>query len=109
MEPTSEQAVREALAEMEERNAAIIGVLQGFAALPGVSRSGGTITTGLALGYKRDDAARFSFLMSVPIIVGAGVKKTYDVVKAGHVYDVFTYDSHKRFPRASRQGAPCPS
>lgn len=52
-----------------------IGVSQAFAIIPGVSRSGSTMTTALALGYKRADAARFSFLMSIPIIFGAGLIK----------------------------------
>lgn len=52
-----------------------IGVSQAFAIIPGVSRSGSTMTTALALGFKRADAARFSFLMSIPIIFGAGLVK----------------------------------
>lgn len=50
-----------------------IGLSQALAIFPGVSRSGSTIATGLALGFKREDAARFSFLMSMPIIFGAGL------------------------------------
>jgi undecaprenyl-diphosphatase len=50
-----------------------IGLSQALAIFPGVSRSGSTIATGLALGFKREDAARFSFLMSIPIIFGAGL------------------------------------
>ena len=53
-----------------------IGLAQGFALIPGVSRSGITITTALALGLDRRDAAKFSFLMSIPIIAGAGVLKS---------------------------------
>jgi undecaprenyl-diphosphatase len=52
-----------------------IGVAQAFALVPGVSRSGSTITLGLALGYTREAIARFSFLMSTPIIFGAGLLK----------------------------------
>lgn len=52
-----------------------IGVSQAFAIIPGVSRSGSTMTTALALGFNRADAARFSFLMSIPIIFGAGLVK----------------------------------
>lgn len=54
-------------------NALIIGIGQALAVIPGVSRSGATIATGLGLGFKREDAARFSFLMSIPIILGAGL------------------------------------
>jgi undecaprenyl-diphosphatase len=59
----------------------IIGLAQALAIFPGVSRSGSTITTGLALGLKRETAARFSFLLSAPIIAGAGLKSLYDIYK----------------------------
>lgn len=52
-----------------------IGFAQALALFPGVSRSGVTITAGLLLGFKREDSARFSFLLSVPIVLGAGVLK----------------------------------
>jgi undecaprenyl-diphosphatase len=58
-----------------------IGFAQGFAALPGVSRSGTTISTGQALGMSRGEAARFSFLISVPIIAAATAKKTLDLLQ----------------------------
>ncbi len=54
-------------------DALLIGLGQAVAIIPGVSRSGATMATGLALGFKREDAARFSFLMSAPIIFGAGL------------------------------------
>ncbi len=59
----------------------LIGFAQAFAIIPGVSRSGATITAGLALGLKRETAARFSFLLSAPVIAGAGLKSLYDIVK----------------------------
>lgn len=52
-----------------------IGVAQAAALVPGVSRSGATIATGMALGLRREVAARFTFLMSVPAILAAAVKK----------------------------------
>ncbi|HWE23958.1 MAG TPA: undecaprenyl-diphosphatase UppP [Myxococcales bacterium] len=52
-----------------------IGVAQAFALVPGVSRSGSTISVGLVFGFTREAVARFSFLMSTPIIFGAGVLK----------------------------------
>jgi undecaprenyl-diphosphatase len=58
-----------------------IGVAQALAIFPGVSRSGSTITAGLALGLKRDAAAKFSFLLSAPIIAGAGLKSLWEVYK----------------------------
>lgn len=56
-------------------HAFVIGLSQALAVIPGVSRSGATITTGLLQGFKPADAARFSFLMSIPIIFGAGLLK----------------------------------
>lgn len=60
--------------------AMLIGCSQALAIIPGISRSGVTIATGLGLGFQRADAARFSFLMSIPIIFGAGL------VKAKHLW-----------------------
>ncbi len=51
----------------------IIGIVQGLAIIPGISRSGSTISTGLMLGVDRETAARYSFLLSIPAIVGAGL------------------------------------
>lgn len=51
----------------------LIGLIQSFALLPGVSRSGVTLFAGLLLGFKRSDAARFSFLLSVPAVLASGV------------------------------------
>ena len=51
----------------------LIGLSQALAIMPGVSRSGITMTTGLFLGFNRRSAAHFSFLMSTPIIAGAGL------------------------------------
>ncbi|HUS15603.1 MAG TPA: undecaprenyl-diphosphate phosphatase, partial [Chloroflexia bacterium] len=62
-----------------------IGLAQAFAVIPGVSRSGSTITAGLFMNLKREAAARFSFLLGTPVIVGAGVKKGYDVLKDGGI------------------------
>ena len=60
-----------------------IGFAQAAALVPGVSRSGATITLGLFLGLRREEAARFSFLMSVPIIAGAGSLKLGEVISGG--------------------------
>ncbi len=61
------------LDRMTLKDAILIGLSQAFAIMPGVSRSGITMTTGLFLGFDRRSAARFSFLMSTPIIAGAGL------------------------------------
>jgi undecaprenyl-diphosphatase len=66
---------------MGAKDAAVIGIAQALAILPGVSRSGSTITAGLALGFARDAAAKFSFLLSAPIIAGAGLKSLLDLAK----------------------------
>ena len=67
------------LNEIKLSDALIIGLAQAAAIFPGVSRSGATITAGLFLNLKRDDAARFSFLLGAPIIAGAGLKSVYDL------------------------------
>ncbi len=61
----------------------ILGIAQGFAVLPGISRSGTTIVTGMKLGLSRDKAARFSFLMSIPAIVGAQLLGINDLAEKG--------------------------
>lgn len=58
----------------------VIGLFQAIALVPGISRSGSTISGGLALGLKREAAAAFSFLMAVPVIGGAALLKLKDVV-----------------------------
>lgn len=60
------------------RDVLLIGAAQSLALIPGASRAGVTITAGLALGLTRETAARFSFLLSIPVVVGAGTLKTLD-------------------------------
>ena len=55
------------------KNALIVGVVQGLAIIPGISRSGSTISIGLLLGINRETAARYSFLLSIPAIIGAAL------------------------------------
>lgn len=66
------------LDKISKLDAFLIGCSQALALIPGVSRSGSTMTTGLALGFKRADAARFSFLMAIPVTFGAGLLKLKD-------------------------------
>ncbi|HUJ10656.1 MAG TPA: undecaprenyl-diphosphatase UppP [Verrucomicrobiae bacterium] len=66
------QPLRELL-ELGWRDAIVVGFWQALALVPGASRSGSTITGGLFLGMKRDTAARFSFLISIPAVFAAGV------------------------------------
>ena len=60
----------------------LIGFAQAFAILPGISRSGSTILTGMVLGIDRSKAAEFSFLLSIPVIIGATVLKTRDLLES---------------------------
>ncbi len=64
-------------------HALLIGLAQAVAIVPGLSRSGATIATGLLLGYRREEAARFSFLLAVPIILGSGLYQLLKVFQAG--------------------------
>jgi undecaprenyl-diphosphatase len=67
------QPQNRAIEEMTYLDALLIGLSQAFAVIPGVSRSGATITMGRIVSLKRQDAANFSFLMATPIIAGAGL------------------------------------
>ncbi len=58
----------------------IVGLFQCLALLPGFSRSGATISGGLFMGFNREQAARFSFLLSIPIIVGSGLLKLFELI-----------------------------
>ena len=68
---------------MTTGNALLIGIAQAFAIIPGASRAGTTITMARMLGFERRDAARFSMLMSIPAIVGAGALLGKDVMESG--------------------------
>ena len=73
------------LRDMEQLNAGdatAIGVAQAVSILPGISRSGSTIATGLALGISRDDSARFAFLLAIPALFGAALVKIPDFGEA---------------------------
>jgi undecaprenyl-diphosphatase len=72
-------------------DAMIVGVAQIGALIPGVSRSGSTLTAALALGFKRDEAARLSFLLGLPAIALAGLKEIWELYKIqidGHAWSV---------------------
>jgi undecaprenyl-diphosphatase len=66
----------------------LVGVAQALAVIPGVSRSGVTMTAGLFRRMKRETAARFSFLLSTPIIAGAALKKGLEIRHAGLSHDM---------------------
>lgn len=76
--------------EITFKDAIIIGVAQSLALIPGVSRSGITITAGLANGINREASARFSFVLSMPLVAGASLLEGYKLTKLGSVdYDLF--------------------
>jgi undecaprenyl-diphosphatase len=66
--------------DVRAKDALLIGLGQALALVPGSSRSGTTLTAGMLLGFTREAAARFSFLLSVPIILGAGAYKLWKTV-----------------------------
>ena len=68
--------------EIKLSNSLIIGLAQTIAIMPGISRSGATISTALLLGVDKEKAARFSFLMVLPPILGAMLLKTKDIIEA---------------------------
>jgi undecaprenyl-diphosphatase len=75
--------------QMTYLDALLIGLSQAFAIVPGVSRSGSTITMGRLVRLKREDAANFSFLMATPIIAGAGMVEGRHLVSNGISHDVW--------------------
>ncbi|MGW1029521.1 undecaprenyl-diphosphate phosphatase [Streptomyces sp. NPDC002577] len=76
---------RKTLQDLGVRDGLIYGVCQAMALVPGVSRSGATISGGLLMGYKREAAARYSFLLAVPAVLASGVFELKDAGEGGHV------------------------
>jgi undecaprenyl-diphosphatase len=74
---------KKTLDKMSGKDAIIIGFAQMFALFPGVSRSGSTIVAGLVQGLNRELAARYSFLLGIPAIAGAGLLSVVDLLQAG--------------------------
>lgn len=75
---------------LDYKSAIIMGIAQGFAVFPGISRSGSTISAGLLSGKNKEEVAKFSFLMSIPIILLSLLMEIYDVIKGGIVISVST-------------------
>lgn len=84
-------AKKRRLKDLTTPHATIYGFAQALALIPGVSRSGGTITAGLFMGYERRAAARYSFLLAIPAVIGSGFYQLYKTIKspAGGVPEVF--------------------
>jgi undecaprenyl-diphosphatase len=83
----SKSAKKDDLNNITLRTSFLIGLSQALAIIPGVSRSGITITTGRFSGLSREAAARFSFLLSTPIILGAAIIKVPHLVRHPDVID----------------------
>jgi undecaprenyl-diphosphatase len=66
----------------------VLGLFQALALVPGMSRSGATISGGMILGLSREDATRTSFMLAVPILLGSGLKKSLELFGSGMTFDV---------------------
>lgn len=79
---------RRRIEQLTARDVMVIGMAQALSVFPGVSRSGSTIMAGMALRFERSAAARFSFLLSTPIIMAAGLKGLLDLSKRFYLGDL---------------------
>jgi undecaprenyl-diphosphatase len=77
---------RRAMMDIGATDAIVIGIAQAIALIPGISRSGITISAGLVRELRREDATRFAFLLATPVIIGAGVKTVLDARKAAELF-----------------------
>ncbi|MFE4669249.1 undecaprenyl-diphosphate phosphatase [Streptomyces sp. NPDC056716] len=76
---------RKGLQDLNAKDGLIFGLCQACALIPGVSRSGATITGGLFMGYNREAAARYSFLLAIPAVLASGLFELNDAMGSGHV------------------------
>jgi undecaprenyl-diphosphatase len=76
---------RKELENLGVRDGLIYGLCQAMALIPGVSRSGATISGGLFMGYRREAAARYSFLLAIPAVLASGVFELKDAMESDHV------------------------
>jgi undecaprenyl-diphosphatase len=76
---------RKELGDLTVKDGLIYGVCQAMALIPGVSRSGATISGGLFMGYRREAAARYSFLLAIPAVLASGLFELKDAAEGGHV------------------------
>ncbi|MER5929187.1 undecaprenyl-diphosphate phosphatase [Streptomyces sp. NPDC002054] len=76
---------RKTLKDLGVKDGLIFGVCQAMALIPGVSRSGATISGGLLMGYTREAAARYSFLLAIPAVLASGAYELKDAGEGGHV------------------------
>jgi undecaprenyl-diphosphatase len=80
---------KKGMADVSPRDALLIGVFQAFALLPGISRSGSTISGGMAANLRRAAAARFAFLLAGPVMVAAGVLALFDLKQLPNTLQFF--------------------
>ena len=76
---------RKTLENLGVKDGLVYGLCQSAALIPGVSRSGATISGGLFMGYKREAAARYSFLLAIPAVLASGLFETKDALESDHV------------------------
>ncbi|MER5910512.1 undecaprenyl-diphosphate phosphatase [Streptomyces sp. NPDC001982] len=76
---------RKALEDLGVKDGLIFGLCQACALIPGVSRSGATISGGLFMGYRRESAARYSFLLAIPAVLASGAFELKDAMESDHV------------------------
>lgn len=74
--------------QITTKGALAVGLFQALALIPGISRSGSTISAGLLLGLKRDEAAKFAFMLSGPIVAGAGLKKFFETATSSSIASI---------------------
>ena len=77
---------RKTLRQISLRDAILMGLAQALALIPGVSRSGATLSMGRFLGYDREAATRYAFLLAIPAVIGAGVFELKDVPNGDNLY-----------------------
>ena len=75
-----------AIRQISLRDAVLMGLAQALALIPGVSRSGATLSMGRLLGYDREAATRYAFLLAIPAVIGAGVFELKDVPNGDNLY-----------------------
>ena len=76
---------RKTLADLNAKDGLLYGLCQAMALVPGVSRSGATISGGLFMGYTREAAARYSFLLAMPAVLASGAFELKDAAEEGHI------------------------
>lgn len=85
LNPKLQATKAELKTEPSWKDSILIGLAQAVAIVPGISRSGSTVASGLSLGISREQAFRFSFLLAIPALLGAGVLEAVDILQTGAV------------------------